>query len=346
MPWFGGQHGGMTESQTSSEDRIAEDATAWFVRMSSGDIAADDRRAFSAWLERSPAHREAYAQAEALWSELGQIPDPRTRDNQFAVRRHDSVPRQSGAGSTRRNAYRFTALAASLLLVTAVGLWTSGMFDRLGADHATGVGETTQIALADGSLVGLNTDTALTLDFTSACRCVRLIRGEAFFTVASDAERPFQVAAQEGTARAIGTAFNVRNDGETVIVSVAEGKVRVTGDSVGAVADGSAVLTAGELGAYGRTGEVKTAAVDIEALTAWRRGRLVFADRRLRDVVAELDRYRPGTIVFLESAIADERFTGVFDLSDSDGMLDAIETTLGVNVIRVTPWLTLLRARD
>ena len=346
MPWFGGQHGRMTESQTSSDDQLAEEATAWFVRMSSDDIGADDHRAFSAWLNRSPAHREAYAAAESLWSELGGISDPRPLGGRDAEQPHDAGRRQREAASSRRGAYRFAALAASLALVVAVGLWSSGAFDRLGADHATGVGETRQIVLADGSLVDLNTDTALALEFTSACRCVRLVRGEAFFTVVSNAERPFQVAAQSGVSRAIGTAFAVRDDGDDVIVSVAEGKVRVTTDFGGAGDGGATLLTAGEVARYASTGSVKTGVVDVEALTAWRQGRLVFADRRLRDVVAELDRYRPGVIVLLESAIADERFTGVFDLSDTDLTLDAIETTLAVDVIRVTPWLTLLRARD
>lgn len=130
------------------------------------------------------------------------------------------------------------------------------------------------------------------------------------------------------------------------MVSVAEGKVRVTRGWDGAEEDGSAVLAAGESARYGATGVVETGTADVEALTAWRRGWLVFADRRLREVVAELDRYRPGRIVFLQSAIADERFTGAFDLSDTDVTLDAIEATLAVDVVRVTPWLTLLRARD
>lgn len=349
MPWFDGQHGKMIESQnssdenggfpsvTSSDDQLAEEATAWFVRMSSDDVGADDRRAFSAWLDRSPAHRIAYADAEALWSELGGILDPRTRGGRDADRRH---------GTGRRRPYRFAALAASFALVVAAGLWSSGAFDRFGADHATAVGETRQIALDDGSRVHLNSNTALALDFTAACRCVRLIQGEAFFTVASDAARPFQVAAGPGLSRAIGTAFNVRDDGDAVIVSVAEGEVHVTRESGGAGKDGSAMLAAGDFARYGPTGAVETGTADVEALTAWRRGRLVFADRRLRDVVAELDRYRPGAIVFLESAIAEARFTGVFDLSDTDLTLDAIETTLAVDVVRVTPWLTVLRAGD
>jgi transmembrane sensor len=87
-------------------------------------------------------------------------------------------------------------------------------------------------------------------------------------------------------------------------------------------------------------------AADVASLTAWRRGKLVFADRALRDVVSELDRYRAGRIVFLDSDIARARFTGVFNLPDTDRALAAIEASLDVDVVRLTPYLTLLRARD
>ena len=333
-------------SVASSDDQLAEEATAWFVRMSSDDVSADDHRAFDAWIDHSPAHREAYADAEALWGELGSIPDPRGLGGRSGEQQRDSGLRRREAGWTRRSTYRVAALAASLALVATIGLWSFGTFDRLGADYATAVGETRQIALDDGSRVHLNSDTVLAVDFTAACRCVRLIQGEAFFTVASDAEWPFQVMAAAGRSEVVGTAFNVRDHGDAVIVSVAEGKVRVTSQSDGVEEGGSALLTAGTFARYGQTGAVETGTADVEALSAWRQGRLIFADRRLREVVAELDRYRPGAIVLLQSAIADERFTGVFDLSDTDLTLDAIEATLAVDVLRVTPWLTLLRASD
>jgi len=330
----------MTAARNRSEtigpvdEALAEEATAWFVRMRSDRVTEDERRAFRAWLGRDPTHRAAYAEAEKLWGELEAIPDPRPAGR-----------RDRPAGDTRRRMRPAAAAAAATLAAAAVlALWSVDGPGVLRADHATGVGETRVVALADGSVVHLNTDTALDVDFTGECRCVELLRGEAFFTVAPEPARPFRVSAAGGTSRALGTAFNVREAGGRVTVAVDEGRVGVARHRSAAGDSGGVTLTAGEAARYGPPGTIETRRVDVAALTAWRRGRLVFAGRRLREVVAELDRYRPGVIFLLDSAIGDARFTGVFALEDTDRALAAIEATLPVDAVRITPWLTLLRA--
>jgi len=329
------------------DEALVEEATAWFVRMRSDLVTESDRRAFHAWLDRDPAHREAYAEAEVLWGALGGIPDPRPGFSTAGYPCGERVRHEVKVRPRQRCRPRHaTAAAASLLVAVVIGFWSVGGTHALRADHTTAVGETMEITLADGSVVHLNTDTALTVDLGDACRCVELLRGEAFFTVAPEADRPFRVAAGGGVSRALGTAFVVREAGETVTVAVAEGRVRVARDLAASGAAGSVTLSAGEMARYGAAGGIETGRADVGRLTAWRQGRLVFAERHLRDVVAELDRYRPGAILFLDSGIADERFTGVFGLGDTDRALAAIEATLPVDVVRVTPWLTLLRAGE
>lgn len=166
-------------------------------------------------------------------------------------------------------------------------------------------------------------------------------RGEAFFAVAAEAARPFEVAAESGTVRALGTAFNVRTHGPRATVAVAEGWVRVTAGDAGSVD-----LAPGEVARYGPNRGITTSDADVSALTTWREGRIVLADRPLRAVMTELDRHRPGIIVVLDTTIADERFSGVFDIRNTGRALDAIERTLPVDVVRVTPLLMLVRPRD
>ncbi|MEX2615140.1 MAG: FecR family protein [Alphaproteobacteria bacterium] len=327
------------------DEARVEEATAWFVRMTSDLVTEADRRAFRAWIDRDPAHRAAYTEAEALWGAIGGIPDPRLGFGAEGYPSGERVRREVKVRPRQRRRLRHAAAAASLLLAAVVGLWFVGGTDSLRADHATAVGETREITLADGSVVHLNTDTAITVDLSDDCRCVGLLRGEAFFTVAPEPKRPFRVAAGGGASQALGTAFNVREAGETVTVAVAEGRVRVTGELAASGEAGRVTLAAGETARYAAAGGIETGRADVGLLTAWRQGRLVFADRRLRDVVAALDRYRPGAILFLDSSIADERFTGVFGLGDTDRALAAIEAALPIDVVRVTPWLTLLRAR-
>lgn len=317
---------------------IVETATAWFVRLRADGVTAEEHRAFEAWCALSPAHRKAYAEAETLWQELGTIPDPRQRA---------AAPRQAPAEARLRHRWRrLGALAAGLLLAAALGLWSLGGYDRLAADYATAVGERLTVTLTDGSVVHLNTDTALAVDLSAQHRRVQLYRGEAYFQVAPDRSRPFEVAAADGIARAVGTAFDVKRDGAAVTVAVAEGRVEVRRDPQPPSAAESVMLGPGEGLHYTTGGPATKRRIDVSVLTAWRQGRLVFANRPLRAVVAELDRYRPGAIVFLSSAIAEESFSGVVSLADTDQALAAIEGTLPVEVIRLTGYLTILRARQ
>jgi len=225
------------EPEAGDEIAVAE-ATAWFVRLRTGEAGEVERRAFRAWLERDPLHRRAYAEAEALWQSLGRIPDPRSGGgarqdappNGTGFKAHDPSPAARDAATLRRLPRRGAlAFAASVMLLALLGLWGApGGVDRLLADHATGMGESREVTLADGSTAHLNTDTAVSLDFTATCRCVELMRGEAFFAIAEESKRPFRVIKGPVHAEAKGTAFNIQERGEEVTVAVAAGEVRVT----------------------------------------------------------------------------------------------------------------------
>lgn len=359
-----------SDDGVTREEGIAAEATAWFVRMTSDLVTDADRRDFETWLAQDPDHPEAYAEAEALWDTLEELPDLRgvsLEDREIPLsppaKGEAASPRRPGRPNSRRaiDALRGSGLAACLLLAALLGVWGVGLspgdaYDTWRADHATALGELRSVSLPDGSLVHLNGDTALAVDFTENRRRIVFYRGEAFFVVASDRQRPFEVAVGDGFARVLGTSFNLRAIADRVEVAVVKGRVEVgrrppEGRSSDRQSGGDSVtLAAGQAAGYdagqGVTGVIETLSRDLAAVTAWRQGRLVFADRPLRAVIAELDRHRPGRIVFLDPTIAQERFTGVLSLGDTDLALTAIETTLPVDALRVTPWLTLLRARD
>src|SRR5690606_33902749 len=92
--------------------------------------------------------------------------------------------------------------------------------------HETRVGERRALTLADGSEVILNTDTLIEVAFDAGARDLSLHRGEAYFSVASDAARPFRVHAGGAIVEAVGTAFTVqRTLNEELEVTVTEGEV-------------------------------------------------------------------------------------------------------------------------
>ncbi len=105
----------------------------------------------------------------------------------------------------------------------------------------TGIGEIRSLRLADGSDVTVNTDSVLQSVISAGQRRVRLARGEAFFKVAHDSGRPFVVGAGNISVTALGTAFSVRNSGDTIIVTLVEGRVRILSDD----GQNSTILTPG-----------------------------------------------------------------------------------------------------
>ncbi|WP_245513104.1 FecR family protein [Enterovirga rhinocerotis] len=215
-----------------------------------------------------------------------------------------------------------------------------GFVDRLRADHYTGIGEVRTIRLADGSTLELNTDSAVIVRFSQAERRVLLLRGEAFFDVARNPDRPFVVEASMLSATALGTRYGVRApDGSfSGSVGVESGRVAVAGGH------DRAVLRAGEAAGVTAQGQLGVRQADISNETAWRSGKLVFSNRPLREVMAALERYRHGRIVVMDDKAAEQLVSGIFDLNDTDDALRVLEENLPVSIIRVTGIMTIVRS--
>jgi len=221
--------------------------------------------------------------------------------------------------------------------LTGAALYASGTFRGLTSDYTTGVGERREVALADGSIIRLNALSAVSVELDESARHIRLDEGQASFTVAHDPSRPFIVEAAGGQTRAVGTVFDIDRRVEGVVVTVIEGLVDVTDRGA------PLRLAANQQVRYDGSGAgLVVAPVDASLATAWQRGRLVFENRRLDSVVAELGRYGSGLVVIANPELSRLRVSGVFDLDDPASVLDSIAATLPVEITRL-PYVTVLR---
>lgn len=298
-------------------DPVTEEALARLVHLQSGDATAQDRADHDAWKAADPEHAAAGARAERLWTMLGPALASRK------VKGPKRIPVVLAAGA---------ALAA---LAVASGLF--GPPAAYVADERTGVGERRGVTLADGSKVELDTGTSF--DVTEGGRRLTLYTGQVFVTVARDPTRPFRVVSGDATVEALGTAFDVRRDGETTTVVVTESAVRVSHPDRA----GGLPVAAGQEVAFSPTtgrGPVRRAA--LPERTAWRQGQLRFTERPLGEVLDELGRYRRGVIIVTDPALRRLPVTGVFDVDRPDVLLDAVAVALPVRVRRL-PWLTIVR---
>ncbi|WP_236233453.1 FecR family protein [Pseudomonas tohonis] len=324
-------------SAASTSQQAAEQAAWLWIGRMQGRPSAAQREAFERWLYADVTHIEAYAQAQELWkrtwpaaSALAVEEDARLR--QYLVRMAERPTAGWRWGAV-------LAMAASLALVVWGGGWKP--VDRLldlGADYVSAPGEIRTLTLADGSVITLDADSAVSVDLGAAERHVELRRGGAFFEV-SHGEVPFVVEAAGGEARVLGTRFGVRLRHGGARVTVEQGRVGVTA----APGQPQAVLTANQQLAYsdGKAAEAWT--VDASAQLAWREGRLTFYKTPLADVLADLARYYPGRIVLLDDELAARRISGSFPSNDPHAILDSLRAVVGFRQHEVLGRLIVLR---
>ena len=166
-----------------------------------------------------------------------------------------------------------------------------------------------RLLLADGTAVHLNAGSELRypVAFAVAERKVYL-KGEAWFEVAKDAERPFYVETDEVSIRVYGTAFNVNTHGlratETILV---EGEIGISGKG----STGERRMRPGQLAACDHhSGEITFREVDVRKYTAWKNGEFCFNDDTLEEILEELGRWYDVRIVYRSAGKKHIQFSG------------------------------------
>jgi transmembrane sensor len=207
--------------------------------------------------------------------------------------------------------------------------------------YQTAVGERLSVTLEDGSRVTLNTDSVLRPSFDVHERRVVLERGQALFEVAKDTVHPFVVETAQRRFVAVGTAFDVRIDGDRVQVTMLEGTVRVERGGPGE----TATITAGEQLTVLDERQDRIQVAEPDRVTSWRHGQVVFEDARLADAVAEINRYSPVQIELADGALGDLRISGAFATGRPTVFVEAMTTYFPVDATNVDDDTVLLSPR-
>ncbi|MEQ1580465.1 MAG: FecR domain-containing protein [Steroidobacteraceae bacterium] len=342
------------EAQSGVEERAA----AAVFRRQSGAWTADDQRALDESLA-DPAFAKAFASAAEAWRVVGD----------FATSPELMVLREKALGGVRRThlqrwfkpqpLLQWGGAAAAVALL-AVGLVASSLFDGVTeAAFETEIGEQRIVELEDHSRIALDAGTTLQVRFTRDSRIVELAQGQAQFMVAKDPRRPFRVHAGEHTITAVGTSFNVEYFDQRMAVAMVEGKVAVSIGATAEQAEGSISrvpvvpqrattdLVAGEelrVDADGRTRIDRKA--DIDAVIAWRQGKIILKDTPLGEAVRRLNRYSRLQVRIGDESLAALRVSGVFESGDTLAFVEALQSYLPVVVYRKGPDLLSLSPRQ
>lgn len=330
----------INDPSISVPDTLAEEALRWVVRLHSGTAGAMEHQAYATWRAESLQHERAALEAEALWSDMSEL--------HVDGRNGLIAPGRPAPGLSRR-VFLGGALCLGALTATGGVLWSNGAFLRLTADYASETAKARTVTLSDGSKVSLNARSAIDVAFTQGQRRVFLLEGQAYFEVAPDAARPFEVEIGNVSVTALGTAFDIARDvpGKGTEVAVTEHSVRVRAVSSLSGAFGqSADVSEGErlvIDSSGVLSAVQKQSRDVTA--AWRDGVYVAEAKPLQEVVHALAAWYPGMIVIRDDALKSLEVNAVLDLTNSGHSLDALAGGLPIRVRRISNYLAIISKR-
>ncbi|MDC0598310.1 FecR domain-containing protein [Gammaproteobacteria bacterium] len=344
-----------------NKDKVQEEASSWLARLDAGDLSEEDSIEFRHWLSEREEHCNTIVEMAVLWDDL---------DVLSCLSRlmplEQMQQRQGGFLSWPIKLPVVPLLVTcSSMVIAIVFLFQFSINSGLKEDvsskavvsfYQTSVGQQKNIELPDGSRIILNTNSLVEIAFNQRQRNLRLIKGEAHFEIAHDANRPFLVHAGEGIVRAIGTAFSVHLDGESVEVIVTEGVVEVTPDAdveedFFVDLEKTSVQSEMVRVAAGQGAEYKDEVIQfvqtiesdqIESKLSWHQGMLMFNGDPLEEVVKELVRYTNMEIIISDPEIRNIGVGGYFKTGETEAFLSVLEDGFGIEVNRIDENLVYL----
>jgi len=279
---------------------------------------------------------QAWACVSHPWDYLGQL----------AHEPELVAARQAALGDANRaNARRFVRIpqkrmASAIAAVLVIGLasWGAVQWLQRPDDYSTAQGERRVITLIDNSKVSLDANSEVTVRYTKNSRELHLLKGQARFDVAHDVERPFSVQAGNQKVIATGTAFNIDMAGQQVLVTLIEGHVVVLDENTHSATlnvsrpawRSSIELKAGQQLAAVPSAPPEVEDADIQRVTAWTTGQIMFDNEALSSVVARINRYSNTQIVIADPKVSAMRISGVLNAGDVNGFVDIVTHYLPV----------------
>ncbi|UVL87217.1 FecR domain-containing protein [Pseudomonas sichuanensis] len=309
----------MRAASSGEAIEVARAAARWLALLESGTATEQDHARLEHWRNSSISHEATWQKAQLLRQRFSGLPPTLAM---ASLDRPDLARR-----TAIKRALGITALLPATWLIgrqLPVQVWM--------ADVYTAIGEQKKLQLADGSLLQLNTDSAVNVDLGK--RELTLVRGEMALKVAGSAGLTLHLP--YGRVIVSRSEVCVRLNDSDCQIAVASGAVQLQ-----PLHGPALLLREGEqvrlkVGGAGQVGSFDA------SLPGWREGVLIAQNQPLGDFLRELRRFRPGLLRW-DPVLENLRVMGSFRLDDTDRVLSLLAASLPLEVhSRTRYWVTLV----
>lgn len=329
-------------------DTIRDEARAWVIRFNQDEAPSPaEIDEFRRWVSTSSAHLVEIRRAEKLWCEADCLSELAVHE----LTQCSSDQERKQPAPIRLKTQSMIYSLATLLLIIPIYFAAKAQFNsdiQKNGSYATAIGQQSELILQDHSTVFLDTDSQIKIQYDDHTRKISLYKGKAYFKVAKNVQRPFEVHTSSGVIRAVGTAFTVSLTQPDIHVLVDEGIVDVArvktettpynrhSDRGAGVTQPLAFtqLTQGDSLIFNDQTEVVSTlnTNELQKELAWQSGLLVFNGDPLSDVINEISRYTPITIQIADPFIRQRPIGGRFRIGEIHTLLNSLEIGFGIEV--------------
>ena len=233
------------------------------------------------------------------------------------------------------NLYRSLQIAASVLIIIGISYGINKVFIESGFNDKTtvksGMTNSSVVLLPDGSKVYLNSHTTIkyTEQYGTNSRNIYL-KGEAYFDVVKNQNKPFIVNTNNAKIKVLGTSFNIntKTASNKLEVFVESGNVQLSQKSY---SENNILIEPGYIGVLSKNSLTKSKNDDINYL-AWKTRYLTFRETKLEIVAEKLESVYNTNIQFDNKEIADCKLTATFNNASLDTILKVIEGSFNLQI--------------
>ncbi|WP_074410038.1 FecR family protein [Aquimarina megaterium] len=303
------------------EDHILQLLTRYLQN----DVQDDERKFVEGWIVESESNTAYFEDVKRIWSTSENIEDFDKIDVDEQWSKFESGINATAKKKPKLNNV-YLKIAASIVLLIGLGFYFNTFFNtevillaKTGAEN--------KFTLPDNSIVWLNEGSQLTYkkDFKGNSRRLNL-KGEGFFEVIKDPDKPFIVIANATQTKVLGTSFNLKNNANTKEVEL----VLVTGSVEFSSKNYKEILTPGDMVTAKASGKLIKAANESLNFFSWKSGVLKFEKTSIEQVIKDIELYYNKNIIIESKEFANCTLTTIFDNESFEDVLETLEILFDV----------------
>lgn len=299
----------------TSDKHITAQAEQWFIKLQSDKLTEAQFSEFKNWYNSDQTHQLEFNRIEKDWSTISRYSNQQSYQTYKNLHKH----------SLKRQHYYKAAVGLCVLFIGLTIFFNFSSKQSQSKLYQTHIGEQASYTLTDGSRITLNTNSQLEVSFENNIRRLNLLSGEAYFRVAKDITRPFQVSISPGVVTALGTEFSIKVNKHYASIVVTEGTVKVEERKTPSnLEPESKQLTVNDSVNFTSRGLGEITKNINDNLVSWKEKFLVFDSRPLEEVISELNRYLPYSIRITDKLQRTILISGTVNLDNPETALRAL----------------------